>query len=224
MKKLILAIMILVTAISFSQSLQKEIQHPDIAGRLFRNPVLKKDKPLGSPYFQNAFARAKVVNIKVEAYMRYNVYNDEFEFITPKNDTLILDKIDNFGNIAFPGLNRKYSLLAYVNNKKLVYGYLLDIYEKDGYAIYKKENIVFTEAKKAKTSLEVNMPAKYTNAGDDFFLKNKDAGTVEFPDSKKALIKLFPEKKEVIESFLKENKINFDSEPDLIRIVNLLAK
>ena len=38
-----------------------------------------------------------------------------------------------------------------------------------------------------------------------------------------SLLKLFPDKKEAIENFIKENKIDFDIEKDRIKIINFLA-
>ena len=225
MKKTVLtALIFLVSFGSFSQSLQKEVQHPDIAGKMFRNPKGSKSKIQGSPYTQKMFAAANVEKINLKAYMRYNVHADEFEFISAKNDTLILDRLEDFGVISFPGLNRKYVLTTYVLGKgKLEYGYLIDVYQKGDFGFFKKENVVFVDEKVAKTTLETYMPPKYSKQEDTFFLKNAAAGIVEFPDGKKALTKLFPDKKQAIEDFLKTNKIDFDSEADLIRIVNFLA-
>lgn len=45
----------------------------------------------------------------------------------------------------------------------------------------------------------------------------------EFPENKKGLIKLFPDKKEVFETFLKENKINFSDENDLKKLIDLIS-
>lgn len=224
MKNAFLTILILVSAAAAAQALNKDSQHPSIAGKLFYNDPVSKEKIMGSPYFQPAFAKATVVNIKVEAYLRYNIYTDEFQFITPKNDTLVLDKIEDFGNIEFPGLKKRYNLVAYTSGKKLVYGYLLNLYEKDGFTLYKKENIGLTEAKIAETRLEKSTPASYNKLKDAFFFKNKEAVVAEFPDSKKALIKLFPDKKAAIEGYLKENKTDFDSEVDLIKVIDFLAK
>lgn len=194
-----------------------------LSGGMYLNPAKAKDRPQGLPYANPAFARASVPKIKVDAFMRYNVYKDEFEFITPKNDTLILDKIEDFDRVVFMGLNRKYDLVPYTIGKKLEYGYLLNLHEKNGLTLYKKERIGFMEAKVAKTSFETSMPARYNKLGDLFFLKNKEAGTSEFPDSKKALIKLFPDKKDTIEDFFKTNKIDFKNEKDLVQIINLIG-
>ncbi len=200
-----------------------EVLDPSTSGKIFRNKANSKNKPQGSPYLQKMFAPAKVDNVVQKVFMRYNVFNDNFEFITPKNDTLILDKIDDFGTIIFAATNKKYKLTQYVDTKnKLFNGYLISLYEKGDFVLYKKENITFYEEKLAKTSLERDMPAKFVKSNDFFFFKNKDKGTIEFPENKKQLLKLFPDKKEAIETFLKENKINFDEESDKMKIIDFL--
>ncbi len=223
MKKILFTkILLFITAVSFSQSLQKEVQHPDIAGKLFRNSKNNAEKASGMPYSQKMFGSAIVEKLKLKAYMRYNVVNDEFEFITPKNDTLILDKIEDFSNITFPELHLNYLLTPYVNRGKLVYGYLLDYYKKGDFGLFMKQNIIYIDAKPAKTTLEVDMPAKYVKTNNSYFLKNKET-IAEFPNGKKALVKLFPDKKQLLEDFVKLNKIDFDAESDMIRIINFLA-
>ncbi len=147
-----------------------------------------KTKIVGSPYTQKMFAQAKVGTVEQKNFMRYNVFNDEFEFISNQKDTLILDKIEDFGTIVFPETNRKFQLVTYTNSKnKLFYGYLQNLKENNGFALFKKENIQYVDGKIAKTSMEVNMPAKYVKMDDTFFLKNKDKGTSEFPENKKGL-------------------------------------
>jgi hypothetical protein len=197
-------------------------QLPILAGKSLKSGL--KTKINGSPYQQKMFALAKVGTIDQKSLLRYNIFNDEFEFITSRKDTLILDKIEDFATIFFTEINKKYQLTTYTNSKnKLFYGYLINLKEINGFTLFKKENITFMEEKIAKTSLEVNMPAKFVKTNDTFFLKNKDKGTSEFPENKKGLLKLFPDKKEAIESFLKENKIDFDSESDLMKIIDFIA-
>lgn len=228
MKKISIAFLLLSFLSVFSQvrtaAHRFEVLDPNTAGKIFRNKTSGKDRPNGSPYLMKMFASAKVEGIAQNAFMRYNVYNDEFEFITNNNDTLVLDKIADFGTITFNGLNKKYQLTAYTNTKgKLDYGYLIDFYRKGGIVLYMKENIDFYEEKKAKTSLERDMPARYTKADDSYFLKVKEAAITEFPGGKKDLIKLFPDKKTEIETWLKANKVSFGDRADMVRIVDFLA-
>jgi len=207
-----------------AQAVRSNVLNPDHAGKIFRNPINKKNKPVGSPYLQQAFHGATVEDLNIKAFMRYNVFNDEFEFISQKNDTLILDKIEDFGKITFITTNKKYRLIAYTNSKNsLTNGYLIELYSKSNYTLFKKENISFTEEKVAKTTLEVGMPAKYTKIDDTYFLRMPNGNTTEFPDGKKALSKLFPDKKQAIETFVKTNKIDFDNVADLVKVVDFLA-
>jgi len=225
MKKAVLIISLLYFSWNIqAQAVRREILNPDHAGKIFRNPVNKKNKPVGSPYLQQAFTGANVEDLNIKAFMRYNVFSDEFEFISQKNDTLILDKIEDFGKITFTGTNKKYRLIPYTNSKNsLTNGYLIELYNKSNYTLFKKENISFTEEKVAKTTLEVGMPAKYTKIDDTYFLKMPNENTTEFPDGKKALSKLFPDKKKAIESFIKTNEIDFDNVADLVKVVDFLA-
>ena len=217
-------IIFLIAVQAFSQSLQKEAQHPDIATKFFHNPPKRIGRTAGSPYTQLAFAKARVSKINVDAYMRYNAFTDEFEFINSKNDTLILDKVEDFSDIDFAGIQKKYRLLPYTDNRnKLSYGYLILAYEKNGFYLLKKENVNFTEEKVAKTTLEIAMPARYSKGSDSWFIKVKDATATAFPSGKKDLIKMFPDKKTAIELFVKENKIDLDEDADKIRIIDFLA-
>ena len=177
----------------------------------------------GTPYVNKMFADVNVAQLDLIAKMRYNVYEDEFEFITPKNDTLILDKKETFANLEFIDTGTKYFLTNYTNeDNRIVLGYLIDLYQKGNFGLFKKNNILIQEEKVAKTTLEANMPAKYYNASSTYFLKN-DKNFIKFPESKKQLLKIFPNKKEMIEKFLKDNKIDFDITEEKIKIIDFLT-
>jgi hypothetical protein len=214
MKSKTIALFLFLNTVCFSQI-------PTV-GKLFKTP--EKIKILGSPYNEKMFSQAIVATIEQKPFMRYNIFYDEFEFISAKKDTLILDKTEYFGEIVFTNTKKKFKLTTYTNLKnKLFYGYLIDLYSKNEVILYKKDNISFTEEKLAKTSLERDMPAKSAMNSPVYFLKFKDKMATEFPENKKGLIKLFSDKKEIIEIFFKENKLNFSDENDLKKIIDLIS-
>ena len=231
MKKYLICTLLIGT-IFFSASAQVNLNNPNLdaimlnqgAGKIFRNPKNQGNKILGTTYNQQMFAAAKVENVAQKYFMRYNVYEDEFEFITPKNDTLILDKIADFNKITFTGINKKYTLVDYTNiGGKFVKGYLIELYSKGNCTLYLKENITFYKGKVAVTSLEKEMPAKYVKSDNTYFFKNKEAGIIEFPESKKQLVKLYPDKKQEIETFVKETKVSFSEDYDRTKIIDFLS-
>lgn len=231
MKKDIVSALLLFVIV-FSVNAQVDLQFANLdaimmnqgASKVYRNSKNGQGKIEGTPYNQQMFAIAKVENVTQKYYMRYNVYNDEFEFITPKNDTLVLDRINDFSKITFVGTNKKYVLLDYINSSgKLVKGYLIDLHSKGSSALYTKEKVSFYDGKIAKTSLEKDMPARFVKSENEYYFKNKENAIIEFPDGKKQLTKLFPDKKSNIETFFKENKIDFDLDSDRKKIIDFLS-
>ena len=56
-----------------------------------------------------------------------------------------------------------------------------------------------------------------------YLFKTKTGNIIPFPDTKKQLVRLYPDRKAAIETFLKENKIKFDADADRIKIIDFLA-
>jgi hypothetical protein len=100
---------------------------------------------------------------------------------------------------------------------------LIEFYTKGNYTLYIKEKVTYYSGKVAKTTLEKDMPERYVKADNGYYFKNKEAGIIEFPDSKKQLIKLYLDKKQEIETFIKETKVSFSEDYDRIKIIDFLA-
>jgi hypothetical protein len=197
----------------------------DVLNEVALNKSLKYEpaKTEGSPYLNKLFAPALVAGVSKNAMMRYDAFSDEFEFVNSTRDTLVLNKVEPYTNITFTITNTKYQLVDYKNKGKETKGYLIWLFEKNNYALFKKQNVLYTKARIAKSGYEKDTPAKFEKGNDTFFLKDGDKGISEFPSNKKGLLKLYPEKKAEIETFVKQNDIDFDKESDLIKIVDFLA-
>lgn len=191
---------------------------------LGRQYVKQAEVVKGSPYIDKVFGHGKVVNAAENVFLRYNAYDDVFEFISPSNDTLVLNKTEAYGDIVFRSTKINYRLLNYTSkNGKPTTGYLIHLYEKNDFILYKKQKVNFSSARPAVSSYAADLPAEYTIAADVFYLKSKDQDIFEFPTNKKGLVKLYPNRKEAIETFLKQNNINFTSETDLKKLIDFLA-
>ncbi len=231
MKNILIALLLIFILVSPTHA-QVDLQFANIdaimmnqgASKVFRNSKNNGNKIQGTPYLQQMFAIAKVENVNQKYFMRYNVFADEFEFITPKNDTLVLDKIKDFSKITFTGINKKYALVDYINiGGKSVKGYLIESHSKGNCTLYVQERVLFYDGKVAKTSLEKDMPARYVKSDNAYYFKYNDQGIIEFPENKKQLLKLFPAKKQEIEVFLKESKVSFSEDYDKVKIIDFLS-
>ncbi len=227
MKKISVFFSCMIAASMFAQfngfNMKYEVLDPSTAGKIFLNPIKSANKPAGQPYINTAFQWAKIERVKQKALMRFNVYADEFEFISPKGDTLILDKLSDFSPIEFPDAGSKYVLTTYTTrNGKNHTGYLKEEHTEGVFTLYTQDNIIFYEGKEAKTTLESARPAKYAKGEARYFLKKEKAGIFEFPTSKKQLLDLFPSQKEAIDLYFKKAAVNLKDQADRIKLVVFL--
>ncbi|HNP32465.1 MAG TPA: hypothetical protein PKN96_04185 [Flavobacterium sp.] len=178
----------------------------------------------GSPYLNKAFLHAKVGDLIQNALMRYDAANDQFEFITATNDTLILNKTGALGDISFSIPKATYQLVNYTERDgKKTTGYLVKLYEKNNFTLYKRQKVKYYPATAAKSSYDTASPARFDPMRDTFFLKRGEGEIIELPSGKKGILKLFPEKKDDLEAFIKQNDLDLEKERDVIMLIDFLA-
>lgn len=181
----------------------------------------------GSKYTSEVFTEATISSSNKIYLVRYDAFNEMFEFVDPnmpKRDTFLVNKTEQNKVITLLSSKKKYSLENYINKDNSVNTtYFIEVKNFDNLILYKKEKVLFTPEKQAENSMKRGFPAKYSKVDDEYFVKKAKVNyLLEFPKSKKGLIKMFPEKKEKIENYFKNNKNNFKSQADYLTIVELL--
>ena len=181
----------------------------------------KYENVIGSPFDSEEFMSVEVEGIgKVAEKLRYNAVTDQMEF-EKENKIFNLDPLPNqiiyFNNGLGP--NYKYIEYDFTDGAKKGYAYVL----VDGvnYKLlkrsikYLKNNSLNTQIKQRDTSFEIeNKPAEYLlETGGKFY---------KFPKNKKTLAKSLGSKNNEMYNLLE--KYNFNSEKDLIELVNELNK
>jgi len=221
-KQFLLIIITLSTMTGFSQDIERMRFLNDLTTKSMQRTKIAMGT-VGTPYITKAFQPALVSGVSQNAMMRYDAYNDQFEFINSSRDTLVLNRLEQYNKVTFTISNTVYKLMDYTKKGEKVNGYLISLFEKNGYGLFKKQNVRFTKEREANNSYDKSLPARYDKQNDTYFFKNGDKGISEMPDSKKGFFKLFPEKKAELESFFKQNDIDLDKEADMIKVLDLLA-
>ena len=225
-KNVLVAVIVLISYAAHSQLDNAAFRMANTLDEKARNKSSKfqASRAEGTPYLNKMFTPAVVDGVEQVAMMRYEAYSDQFEFINPAKDTLVLDKDEPFNTITFKLNNTKYKLVEYVTKEEKVKGYLVLLTEKNNFSLYKKQIVKYYKEKFATTSYDTDAPPRFERGNDTFYYRrNETSPVVEFPTSKKSLLKVFPEKKAELEAFIKENRIDFDKEADLIRLANFIA-
>ena len=179
----------------------------------------------GSKYIQDDFNMATIsIYSGYKFNVKYNAYDDEMEVQGKDNKSFALNKNEKSAEVTFVNNNITYGLFDYANSDgQKVPGYFQKLSVGETVALLKKEKIMFIEEKVSKTGYDTYRPPKFKRLNDQFFIKLKESPVaIEFPKNKKNIASLFPNKKDKILKFIKENKIKTNKEEDLIKLTNYI--
>ncbi|MFV8345955.1 hypothetical protein ACNQGX_07670 [Flavobacterium sp. ZB4P13] len=228
MKKLLINTLLLFFAV-FNGNAQGilDVIDPTFSGALLRNSVLnKKDltKTEGSKYFVEEFRLAEVSGISQKIMVRYNALTDIIEVQNDKKELFSLTKKDPFNTITIIPFTDKIKLLNYKTKEGEANGYLVELFNQNEVALYRRDRISLQKEKEAINSYTVATPARYVKTNDEYFLSLKNENAIVMPKNKKELQDLFPMKKEEIAIYLKDNKFSLKDKKSIIEIAKFISK
>ncbi|UKB84324.1 hypothetical protein LF887_01330 [Chryseobacterium sp. MEBOG06] len=179
--------------------------------------TLKYDEiPGASPYLTKEFSNAKVAANYEQVPVRYNSYSDEVEF-KKNNEIQVLPKTADFSRIEISSPKQTIVLLQTSDDLS---GYFLELVNGKN-SLYKKVKTKFTDLVPAANSYASDRPANFRALDPAYYIKT-DKGFIKKPRNQKEIIEQFPDKKEALNTFFKSNKIKFDKDEDLIKLVTFL--
>ncbi|MCW3160375.1 hypothetical protein [Chryseobacterium oryctis] len=178
---------------------------------------LTYDQITGTPYLDKNFNKAKVSQKYEEVPIRYNSYKDEIEF--KKNETiLVLPKDSEFSKIQFTNSKQ---IIALIETSDDLSGYFFKLVDGKN-SLYKKDKIIFIDIVPAANSYAADKPAAFKKLPSIYYIQTEKGEYIKRPKNPKDIIAQFPDKKESLNIFFKSNKIKFDKEEDLVKLINFL--
>lgn len=224
MKRLIITVLIILTANSFSFSQDYQIRE---AMDLYRankmhsgeiKNILTENDIKGSPYLNDEFINGTIFTTSkfqfVDVPLRYNIYNDRIEFKTPANEIQALATPEIVETVEFG--NYKMVYIPYSNKKKIRYGFFM-IEEEGNVSLYSRLEIIFKKAEEPSAYKNAE-PAKFVKKSDSYYIRvgMEEAKKV---GSKKELIEIFPDHNKKISAFIKKNKVKTNKPEKLKELV-----
>ncbi|QHI37897.1 hypothetical protein IMCC3317_32800 [Kordia antarctica] len=176
----------------------------------------------GTPYYDEEFNSANISPMNKVYLVRYNAALDDMEVIQ-SSDTLIMNKNNRNYVIKQNKGSITYKILECAENKKdEKLGYYVALTEGTNVALYRKDRKKFVEVKKAAYGGNLNASsAKFKKQKSEFYIElNKSGNAIEFPRKKKDVIKMFPGKEDLVEKYIKKNKIKVTKEEDLKKLIS----
>ncbi|MCE3077143.1 hypothetical protein [Chryseobacterium gwangjuense] len=222
MKKIILALFGFMSLLTNAQVGNENISYS--TGNFFmkaNRPSTKEYTVDGNPYsngdqFNKVIIKDYSKNVQD---LRYNAYEDEMEF--KNGDELFYANKENNLKIQFPTLNKTYKCFNYNYDGKFKLGYLVVLVDSPKYSFFKREKVELLRGEKS--------PNAYSKDANDYYAKEKDLYLVsknntlfKFPKNIGEASEFFSVDKKELENFAKTNKINFNKEADLIKLVEFI--
>lgn len=178
--------------------------------------TFKYEDIAGSPYYNKDFAIAKIADNYEQVPVRYNSYKDEIE-LKKNNEVQVLPKSSVFARIEIS--SPKQTIVLFETFDELS-GYFFELVN-DKISLYKKIKTKFVDVIPAANGYASEKPANFRNLDPVYYIKT-EKGFIKKPKNQKEIIAEFPDKKDALTAFFKSNKIKFDKDEDLIKLVTFL--
>lgn len=178
--------------------------------------TLKYEDIKGSPYIDPGFKIAKIAENYEEVPVRYNSYKDEVEFKKGEN-VQVLPKQAEFSKITFKSPQ---TTIVYLETNDELKGYFTELVSGKT-TLLRKDKTIFRDEVPAPNSYAAGKPAEFRNQDSVYYIGTAN-GYIKKPKSQKDVIDAFPNLKDKINTFVKENKIKFNKEQDLKKFVVFL--
>jgi len=222
MKKTISLILLISINFYYSQSnvgVSYQLSTTDSKGELLNYPEIQ-----GSPYLSEGFTPAKAACCNEVLPMRYDTYADQVEY-SKDGAVYILAKQEPYTKIIFKDTNTTLQLEKVDKSSESRYFLLLadgknSLLKKVGSVIEKgstttplNRNPAAYSAKDNKASFKMVNPVYYLKTAQGHIGEIKDKGDV---------LGLYPDKTDELNTFFKSNKVKFNKEESLIKLVTFI--
>lgn len=223
MKKVILYGLLSFSSLSYSQLVINDFVPISGMGQYQRVGLNNSDNLnindiKGSPYIDKNFKAATIGDNETVYGIRYNAVLDEMEFRDENDQIYHVNKNANNKIIHFVTENIKFVFLKYINiDNKTTEGYLMELHQ-DRIGFFKREIIVFKNAKAPTSGYGEATPHRFERANDEYYIKLNNETVIAFPKNKKEYLSLFNDYKKELEDYFKKNKVSFKNESDMMSL------
>ncbi|MGB5819464.1 MAG: hypothetical protein WBG90_08245 [Saonia sp.] len=182
------------------------------------------DNAEGSRYLDKEFVLAKINDIKKAQLIRFNVVENSIEVMKEGGKIMYLSQSHPYTIKLLGGSNKVYETKPYIDdNGAKNTSFFEKVHVDERYTLYRKERIKYVPKKIAKSSYDQDVPAKFVNVNDHFYMtdfKSKSSELIEIPRKKKSFLNFFKDSSNKLDKFVKKEKLKFENTDDLIKILD----
>jgi len=177
----------------------------------------EKKKILEKQYLTSAYNPALIDEFTTVAYLRYNLYNDQMEFV--KNEEIYYLKKEKGRKVNFTSLGNTYKVYELYGDLEF---FLVQVDGKNSLLV--KQESRFIEPRKATSSYAQDKKADFKRRKDVYYLAIDNGNLVKLSTKKKEFASAFKGKEKEVKAFVKKNKLNPKKLGDIEKAVEYYNK
>jgi hypothetical protein len=171
-------------------------------------------KIISNKYIIEAYKPAYVDDFKQIAYLRYNLFEDQMEFV--KDDNIYYLKKEIGRKVHFSLLNNTTYKVFELNGDLQFFETTVD----GKNSLLLKKSVRYLKHKKATSTYGVDRLADFKRNKDELYLAVNNNKLIKIPTNKKRFFKIFGSKSSDVKSYMKKNRLNHKNLKDLKKAVS----
>lgn len=165
-------------------------------------------------YISQDYKASYVDDFKERAFLRYNMFEDQMEFVKDGNIYYLAKDVGRTVRFADNNTYKVYDL----NGDK---GFFL-VHQEGKNSLVAKQSVRFVEAKKAQSNYEADKSADYKRRKDVLYFVLEEKGLIRVPSKKKDFYSVFGSDASKVKSHMKKNKLGYKKDKDLKQIISFV--
>ena len=171
------------------------------------NVELEKKK-----YLNYNYDLASVDDYDTKAYIRYNIFDDEIEFVKEESIYYLVKEVGR--KIVFANTKSIYKVYDLKGDLSF-----FQVHLEGKNSLIAKQRVRYIDAKIAKSGYDRAKPADYKRVKDELYLAKANNQLTKIPNKKKEFYFIFGAQSDTMKSYMKANKLNHKNISDLKKII-----
>lgn len=175
--------------------------------------ILKESVELDKKkYVSYSYDLAKVDEYDTQSYVRYNIYEDQMEFV--KDESIYYLVKEEGRKVTFIDSKSTYRVFDFDGELGF---FKVHVDAKN--SLVAKQKVKYVDAKVAISGYDRDRPADYKRLKDEFYLAANNKTLIKLSKKKKDFFKAFGDKGNQIKDYVKKDKLNHKSLEDIMKII-----
>lgn len=164
-------------------------------------------------YLTFTYELVTVDDSDIKAHLRYNILDDEMEFVRENNLYYLVKDIGR--KVVFENTKATYKILRF--NEKLQY---FKVLSEGNYTLLAKHRVRYIESRPAESGYDKDKPAKYKRQKDELYLALDQIVLAKLTGIKKSkFMSFFGSRSKEMSTFIKKNKLSYKKTDDIKKII-----